>query len=281
MEPISLCHVNKEYPNHITANKDICLDVRPGECFCLLGPNGAGKSTLVGQITTYLKPTSGTIHVCGINVVRSPEAALRRMGVMPQVCNPFLHLTVEQHFQIFSRIKRAEFAHCELFMRSFELHKHRDMKVGLLSLGQKRKLLLATALLGNPEVLVLDEPTTGLSPESRMEVWSIIQDRKKHGTTILLTTHLLDEAEALSDGIGIIQHGELIFNGRLENLRQKMGKRYEIRYKSNGDLRTRRFADMHGAVGFLEDKGISDFVLSPASLESMYFQIIGAPCSPN
>ena len=272
---ISVKYVTKTYPNNITANENISYEVHEGECFCLLGPNGAGKSTLVKQITTLLRPTSGSIHVCGVDVVKYPLKARMRMGIMPQECSLFEHLTVEQHTQIFTKLKHASISESHEILQILDLDTRRRINIGCLSLGQKRKLLLATALFGIPDVIVLDEPTTGLSPESRREVWKIIQNRKENGTTILLTTHTLDEAETLSDKIGILNDGRLIYEGSLEHLQTNRFDKYAVSYRNNGGVEEKRFCNYRDASQFVEQQDLKKFSLSPVSLESIYFEIIG------
>lgn len=268
-------NITKTYRHNITANKNISFEVHEGECFCLLGPNGAGKSTLIKQITTLFRPTTGSIHVCGIDVVNYPLKARMRMGIMPQECSLFEHVTVEQHTNIFTKLKHARISDSHEILQILDLDTRMRLNIGCLSLGQKRKLLLATALFGSPDVIVLDEPTTGLSPESRREVWNIIQKRKQNGTTILLTTHTLDEAEALSDKIGILNNGSLIYEGSLELLQTNRLDKYAVSYRNNGSVEEERFRNFRDASQFVEQQDLKKFSLSPVSLESIYFEIIG------
>lgn len=272
---ISLKNVTKIYQNDNYANNCISFEVNKGECFCLLGPNGAGKSTLVKQITTLLKPTIGSILVCGIDVVISPLNARMKMGIMPQECNLFEHLTIEQHIKIFSNLKHSRISDSIAIANILNINAPINRTIGCLSLGQKRKLLLATALIGSPDVIVLDEPTTGLSPESRKDVWNIIQSRKEKGITILLTTHTLDEAEFLSDKLGILNEGKLIYQGNLEQLQSNISDKYAVSYRNNGSIKEKRFCSFRKASLFVEQHGLLNFSLSPVSLESIYFEMIG------
>lgn len=276
MERVRVQSVCKEYPGGVMANKDISFRVNAGECLCILGPNGAGKTTLVSQIASFQKPSNGSVHVCGVDVAADALEAKKHMGIMPQVCAPFMHLTVRQHFKIFAQIKNVAQASCDALLTALGLDEFMNAPIGLLSLGQKRKLLLATAFLGDPEVLLLDEPTTGLSPESRIEVWNIIKQRIDGDTAVILTTHMFEEAEALADRIVILHQGTLVFEGRKQDLHRQSEDKYELSYRDLGVRTTLRFKSFGEATSFVSKTNLQDFTLSPASLESLYFQIIGA-----
>jgi ABC-2 type transport system ATP-binding protein len=282
MSVIEITKLTKIFTGNVIANDNIDLNIAKGEIFCLLGPNGAGKSTLVKQITTELKPTKGSILVSDINVTENPVAAKKTMGIMPQECGMYEHLTVKQHVQLFSRLKNMNGELSKNSVRNvlslLKLEKHQDKKVGDLSFGLKKQVLLGIALLGTPSILILDEPTTGLDPEARRNVWGLLQKCKEAGTTILLTTHLLEEAEYLSDRFGIISGGRIIHIGTIETLRSLLKSRFELKVnKALGSVTPliKYFDDLYTAVDFINRESIHGFSLAPISLENVYFDLIG------
>src|SRR5882724_8716895 len=204
----------KRYKDGTEANRRIDLDVRRGELISILGPNGAGKTTLLRQITTELHPTAGSIEVFNIDAVRTPQSAKQLMGITPQEAGVFDSLTVSEHFELFARFKslsknQARLAAQEV-IESLDLVAEAKKRVGSLSGGQRRRILIGLALLGRPRLLVLDEPTTGLDPSSRQRVWGVIRRAVTDGATVILSTHYMEEAERLSDRIAIIAQGRLI-----------------------------------------------------------------------
>ncbi len=279
MSAIDISHLTKAFASGILANDDINLKVNQGECFCLLGPNGAGKSTLINQITTELKPTKGNIRVLGIDVALKPAEAKKMMGIMPQDCGMFEHLTVKQHIKIFSKLKEISGRDCvRNIITSLKLDEHKNKKIGELSFGLKKQVLLATALLGSPPVLILDEPGTGLDPEARRNVWAMLKEKKKEGTTILLTTHQLEEAEYMSDRVGIISSGKIRHLGTISSLSATLKNRFELKMKKVSDQTqiTKYFEDIGTAVDFIRMKKIDGFSLATISLENVYFELLGS-----
>ncbi|MFA6566691.1 MAG: ABC transporter ATP-binding protein [Victivallales bacterium] len=280
MSAINITKLTKTFFTDIIANNDINLNIKRGEFFCLLGPNGAGKSTLVRQITTELIPTSGCICVFDVDVTIKPAKAKKLMGIMPQECGMYEHLTAKQHIQIFSRLKNIGVNYgVPDVISDLKLEKHQEKKVGELSFGLKKQVLLAIALLGDPPILILDEPSAGLDPEARRNVWDLLRRKKKEGTTILLTTHQLEEAEYLSDRFGIISEGRLIHVGTIESLRSSLNNRFELKMKRNDNADShlvRYFDDIQTAVDFIQKKRIEGFSLATISLENVYFELIGA-----
>ncbi|MDE1821968.1 MAG: ABC transporter ATP-binding protein [Euryarchaeota archaeon] len=202
----------------VHANRGISLTVHKGEVVAVLGPNGAGKSTFLRQVAGQLLPTSGTVRVCGIDVIASPLAAKRCMSVIPQECSPYDSLTVEEHVRYFGIIKgmdpRTAPGETSRLLSEVGLTEHRTKLIRELSGGLKRRVLIALALAGpGNQLLLLDEPTTGLDPASRRTVWKVIESLAGKGRGVLLTTHYIDEAEYLADRIVIIAQGRILAEG--------------------------------------------------------------------
>lgn len=274
---IKITGLSKTYPGGHIANKDINLNIAEGEFFTLLGPNGAGKSTLIKQITSEIKPSSGNVLIQNIDVHRYPTVTKSKMGIMPQECGMFEHLTIRQHLNIFSKLKGAHFnaGTSKELIDILNLNKNMKKNIGSLSLGVKRQILLVTALVGEPPILILDEPTAGLAPEARSAVLGILGKLKKKGITIFLTTHLMDEAEMLSDRIAILVDGELRHCGDLALLRSKLNNRYEIKMKlDSGDYVSEQFSDLCDAIKRFSNNGSNDFSLSTVSLENIYLDLV-------
>jgi lipooligosaccharide transport system ATP-binding protein len=190
------------------------LDVPHGVCFGLLGPNGAGKTTTLRMIYGVTRPSAGTIHVFGIDVARSPRAVRARLGVTLQENALIEVLSPEANLRVFGRyhlMREPELSRrVEELMDLLELRSHADVPVKALSGGFQRRLAIALSLMNRPELLVLDEPTTGLDPAVRQVLWSRVRELRATGTTVLLTTHYMDEAERLCDVVAIISEGRII-----------------------------------------------------------------------
>jgi ABC-2 type transport system ATP-binding protein len=205
----------KRYPKQqVNAVDGLSFAVEPGEVFGLLGPNGAGKTTTVGVLTTRVRATSGEAYVAGIDVLRDPVAARVRLAVVPQQVNLDRALTPRQNLIFHAayhgvpategRARAAE------LLEQFGLADRADDKVDWYSGGMAQRLMIARALMHEPEVLFLDEPTTGLDPQSRLFLWDRVRAMRGRGVTIVLTTHDMDEAATLSDRVGIVDHGRLL-----------------------------------------------------------------------
>jgi ABC-2 type transport system ATP-binding protein len=205
----------KRYPKRdVNAVDELSFAVREGEVFGLLGPNGAGKTTTVGVLTTRVEATSGMAILAGIDVRRDPVAARARLAVVPQRSNLDRSLTPRQNLTFhaaYHGVGRAERnARAADLLEQFGLKDQADIKVDWYSGGMAQRLMIARALMHEPEVLFLDEPTTGLDPQARLFVWDRIRELREHGVTILLTTHDMDEAAELTDRVGIVDHGKLL-----------------------------------------------------------------------
>jgi ABC-2 type transport system ATP-binding protein len=211
---VSVRGLVKRYKDGTEANRGINLDLRRGEIMAILGPNGAGKTTFLRQVTTELRPTSGRVLVFGIDPAVEPERARRMMGITPQEAGLFDSLRLQDHLQLFARLKglshRAAAAAAARTIEELDLAADARRRVGTLSGGQRRRVLLGLALVGQPPLLVLDEPTTGLDPAARRALWGILRRAVAEGASVILSTHSMEEAERLSDRVGIIVAGRLI-----------------------------------------------------------------------
>lgn len=224
----------------LTALDQVHLQAPAGQIYALLGPNGAGKTTLLSILTTLLPPTSGSARILGYDVVRDASEVRRRIGVTFQemVLDPLLtgRETLDFHGRLYrlpASVRRQRIAE---LVELVQLTDAIDRPVKSYSGGMKRRLELARGLMTDPQVLVLDEPTQGLDPQNRVNIWSYVRDlNRRRGMSILLTTHAMDEAEALADLVGIIDHGRLIVTGRPSDLIASLGSDV-IRVRGRGDF---------------------------------------------
>jgi ABC-2 type transport system ATP-binding protein len=206
----------------VRAVDGIDLEVSPGECFGLLGPNGAGKTTTIEICEGLTSPDSGTVELLGLNWQSNAEALRQRIGVQLQETQFPDKLTVEEILRLFRSFYRSGLTLDEA-VRIAQLEEKRRARVGGLSGGQKQRLAMATALVGDPELLFLDEPTTGLDPQARRHLWDLVDDLKRAGRTIILTTHYMEEAERLCDRVAIMDHGKVIALGTPKELIATIG----------------------------------------------------------
>jgi len=280
--------VTYTYPDGTHANNGIDLSIHEGELFCLLGPNGAGKTTLIRQITTELVPKSGSIHVLGLEAHADPMATKRRLGVIPQSAGLFEGLSVEQHLTHFGPLKhltrRETHDAVEEVIVECELQDLRKKRTGALSGGQKRKVLVALALLSDPEILVLDEPTVGLDPVARRTLWTTIERQREAGKTILLTTHYMDEAEHLADRIAFIGNGVISRIGTLHEFHEQMGQSVrvtELDPESGTTLGQDFFDTLPEAQAFVRERGLDTYSVGRVSLEDIYLRLVGQSLDGN
>ncbi len=205
----------KRYPKQkVNAVDGLAFDVHPGEIFGLLGPNGAGKTTTVGVLTTRVAATSGEARVAGVDAIRDPVGARARLAVVPQLVNLDRALTPRQNLVFHATYHGVPGARSRArareLLEEFGLADRADDKVDWYSGGMAQRLMIARALMHEPVVLFLDEPTTGLDPQSRLFLWDRIKELRGRGVTIVLTTHDMDEAASLADRVGIVDHGKLL-----------------------------------------------------------------------
>ncbi|QAX28544.1 ABC transporter ATP-binding protein [Leisingera sp. NJS204] len=224
---LSIRDLRKVYDGGFEALKGVSLDIEEGEILALLGPNGAGKTTLISTICGITTATSGHVSVGGFDNVAEFRAARSLIGLVPQeiTLEPFakVHDTVSFSRGLFG--KPADPARIEDILRKLSLWEKRDAKVMELSGGMKRRVLIAKALAHDPRILFLDEPTAGVDVELRKDMWAIVDELKAGGVTIILTTHYIEEAEAIADRVGVITGGELLLVEAKEQLMARMGQK--------------------------------------------------------
>lgn len=217
----------KLYPNGVEALKSVSLTIGSGEFFGLLGPNGAGKSTMIHCTTGLAQPTSGSVKIFGNDAVSRYRAAREAVGLAPQEINLDMFLTVEEtldmHGGYFGMKKADRRERTAELLEVFSLTEKRKESTRTLSGGMKRRLTLARALMHRPRLLILDEPTAGVDIELRLELWQYIERINREGTSIMLTTHYLEEAERLCDRIAFINHGQIAAQGSIEELSARYG----------------------------------------------------------
>ena len=225
--------------HHVLRGVD--LDVRPGEIFALLGPNGAGKTTLVNILTTLIRPTSGQAEVMGHDVVRSPGRVRQAIGVTGQFTAVDGYLTARENLVMMARLagrpRRMAAERADELLAQVDLTAAAGRRADKLSGGMRRRLDLAMSLARVPEVLFLDEPTTGMDTRSRQSLWADISDLARQGTTVLLTTQYLEEADQLADRIAILAGGRIISQGTAAELKAAIGQEYVVLDQSEGPSR--------------------------------------------
>jgi len=290
--------VTKIYRNGVIANDSIDLSVKKGIIFTILGPNGAGKTTLLRQIYTELLPTKGRIEVFSVDVVERPMEVRKLIGVVPQAAQPIPDLRVEEHVKYFAILRGADEpdAAVSYALDTMDLNEHRDRLVMELSGGLKQRVLVATAIATRPDLIILDEPTVGMDPMTRRRFWRKMEELKREGRTILLTTHYVEEAETVSDEVAVIHKGRILCHGRPEDFKSLLpvrayviikGKEIEESlFSSYGDViyhdgyllklgLAEMDLDLLGEIRRVAlDKGFT-FSFKEASLEDAYVRMIG------
>lgn len=225
---LSIKNLRKTYGEKFEALKGISLDVMPGDFFAMLGPNGAGKSTTIGVISSLVRKTSGTVEVFGKNIDTDFSAAKKFLGVVPQEFNFSMFEKVEdivlQQAGYYGLSRSGALAQTEKYLKQLSLWDKRETSARMLSGGMKRRLMIARALVHEPQLLILDEPTAGVDIELRRSMWDFLREINAAGTTIILTTHYLEEAESLCRNIAIIDRGTIVQNTSIKNLLQKLNK---------------------------------------------------------
>ena len=222
---IAINNLSKIYKNGFNALKGVNLNIKKGEIFAMLGPNGAGKTTLISIICGIVKPSSGEVTVDGFDIIEDYRETRSRIGLVPQ------ELMLEQFETVFNNVtysrglygKKPKPEHIEKILKQLSLWDKKDQRLRQLSGGMKRRVLIAKALSHEPTVLFLDEPTAGVDVELRQDMWKIVEELRKTGVTIILTTHYIEEAEAIADRVGVINQGEIIVVEETKELLKKMG----------------------------------------------------------
>lgn len=228
--PIECTNLRKTYDGKVEAVRGLSLRIEAGECFGLLGPNGAGKTTTIEILEGLLAPTSGEVRVFGRAWSDHPRQLREWIGISLQETRLTEKLTVRETISLFASFY-AEPRTAEAVLEDLQLGEKADTWVAKLSGGQKQRLAVATALVGNPRILFLDEPTTGLDPQSRRQLWEIIRRFQKTGGTVLLTTHYMDEAERLCDRLAIVDYGRIIAEGTPAELIDRLGGAHVVEFR--------------------------------------------------
>ena len=222
---IVISDLSKVYDNGFKALKNINLNIKKGEIFAMLGPNGAGKTTLISIICGVVTPSSGNVLVDNYDIIKDFRETRSRIGIVPQ------ELTLEQFETVFNNVsysrglygKKSNPKHIEKILKQLSLWDKKDLRLRQLSGGMKRRVLIAKALSHEPSILFLDEPTAGVDVELRRDMWKIVKSLREIGVTIILTTHYIEEAEAIADRVGVINQGEIIIVDQTKELLKKMG----------------------------------------------------------
>ena len=300
---ISIAGLEKRYASGLHALKHVDLDIRNGEIFALLGPNGAGKTTLINIVCGIVTPSSGTVSVGGHDILKDFRAARELIGLVPQelAITPFetVWQTVSFSRGLFG--KPADPGYVEKVLRDVALWERRKSKIVTLSGGMKRRVMIAKALVHEPKVLFLDEPTAGVDVELRQGMWEVVRTLQAGGVTIILTTHYIEEAELMADRVGVINKGEIVLVEEKRALMQKLGKKqltlhllhelreipprlaaYELALAQGGRELVYTYdakADRTGITGLLDDlaaAGIAfkDLQTTQSSLEDIFVDLV-------
>ena len=291
--------LTKRYGDLLAVN-DISFTVRKGEVFAFLGPNGAGKTTTVEIIETIRTPTSGKVSLLGMDVTKKKRKIVRRIGVLPQGFSSFDRITVRETIQYYSRLFNCRNTDIDGLIELANLKDKSKEQFKNLSGGLKQRLGIAIALVNNPEVVFLDEPTTGLDPRARREVWDVLLGLKKKGKTVFLTTHYMEEAELLADTVAIISKGSIVAMGspgeliernanylaltlqsvdeKVFEIVQKMGFEPVNTNHNNIKVRVEHPDDVQKILNAIKDAGASFLSLDvrKPNLEEVFLKLTGA-----
>lgn len=271
---LTINELTKKYDDLVAVNK-LNLNIKKGEFFGLLGPNGAGKSTTIRMISTLTPKTSGDIIINGKSMDRNLLDVKRKLGVVPQGNNLEVEMTawenLELHGRLYNMPKEFRRKRIKELLEFTELSDRANDIAKNYSGGMKRKLMIATALMHNPELLLLDEPTVGLDATARRKMWDLLKRLKSEGLTVLLTTHYIEEAEVLCDRVGLINGGVLVELDSPEKLIEKVGK-FAVEHFQNGETKAEFFETREGAVAFASKlEGAANVRLS--NLEDVFIKL--------
>jgi ABC-2 type transport system ATP-binding protein len=268
---ISVSKLQKSFKS-LEVLKDVSFTIPKGSIFALLGSNGAGKTTAVRILSTLSKPNGGTASVCGYDVVREADSVRGCISLTGQFAALDEVLTGRENLHIIGQLKRIPNVKSKVdeWLAAFNLEDAANRQVSTYSGGMRRRLDIAMSLMGNPQVLFLDEPTTGLDPQNRIAMWDMVKGLVSEGTTVFLTTQYLEEAEYLADNIAILHEGRIIAEGTPGNLKAIMPQR-------GAQLNFQTDADAEKALKLLEDNGISvdSVTKNLPSLEDVFLTLIG------
>lgn len=300
---VDIKDLRKSYKDGFQALKGVSLEIREGEILALLGPNGAGKTTLISTVCGITTATSGSVSVGGHDIVKDYRAARSMIGLVPQEINlePFERVINTVRFSRGLFGKSKDDSAIEKVLKQLSLWDKKDNQVRELSGGMKRRVLIAKALAHDPRVLFLDEPTAGVDVELRKEMWQVVADLKADGVTIILTTHYIEEAEAIADRVGVIAKGELMLVEDKDKLMARMGQKelevqltttlselptaldaYDLRLSKDGDALIYTYdtrAERTGITALLSDVAkagltLRDLVTRQSSLEEIFVNLV-------
>lgn len=272
---IKLENISKSYGS-VKALESLSFEIRRGEIFGLLGPNGAGKTTTVKILTTLTKPDKGACFIDGIDVVNNSFEIKKIIGVVPQENNLERELTVYENLLIYGMLHRVKEIQKKIdnILEVMELTEKKHSVVSTLSGGLQRRVLLARALLPEPKVLFLDEPSIGLDPHIRRELWQIIRRIKSEGRTVLLTTHYIEEAEALCDRVGILSHGKLIALGTPSELKKDVGE-YVVEFTDKDGRLLSEICHSREEAYEIARKRADGVMIRKSNLEDVFVKLTG------
>ena len=273
---VDVSGLRKSYGDH-EAVRGITFRIEEGEVFCLLGPNGAGKTTTVEILEGYRRRDAGEVTVLGLDPGRRERTLRERMGVVLQHSETWPQVTVAETLRIYAGYYRDS-RDVDEVIELVGLREKRDARVKTLSGGQKRRLDLGLALVGNPDIVFLDEPTTGFDPQARRNAWEMIRGLRALGKTILLTTHYLDEAQQLADRVAVLRDGVIVTEGTPAEL--VSASRTEIRYRENGEVKvvetdepTRALHELT-ARAVAQGRELEELEVRRRSLEDVYLDLL-------
>lgn len=275
---IEISKLTKEYSDNKVVD-GLDLQVERGELFGFLGPNGAGKTTTIRILTTLTKPTSGNVFINGFDVVLEPYKVKSQFGIVQQHLSLNRELTVKENLEFHARLHHLSGAErkkrIDELLDYVDLTEDADQLIDKISGGMKRRAMIARSLIHRPKLLFLDEPTVGLDAQTRRRVWDLIRRLNSEGTTVFLTTHYIDEAEALCDRVGIVHHGRLIAIGSPLDLRRKLGM-IAVETNNNGYTKYSYFPDRDAASNYIQKMNISaKIVMRQSNLEDVFIELTG------
>ncbi len=276
---IEISGLSKEYSGEKVVD-GLDLHVSKGELFGFLGPNGAGKTTTIRILTTLTKPSSGQVLINGLDVARDPANVKSEFGIVQQHLSLNRDLTIGENLELHARLhhlaKKQRRERIAELLDYVELSDHADYLIDDVSGGMKRRAMIARALLHRPKLLFLDEPTVGLDAQTRRKVWDLIRRMNSEGTTVFLTTHYIEEAEALCQRVGVLHHGRMIANGSPLSLRQKLGMiAVEVNSSGNG-TEYDYFPDREEAAEFIQTlPKMERVIMRESNLEDVFIELTG------
>jgi ABC-2 type transport system ATP-binding protein len=252
---IEVRDLHKRYAE-ILAVDGVTFDVQRGEVFGMLGPNGAGKTTTVEMMEGLRRPDSGEVRVLGLDATRETAALKERIGIQLQTAALYPNLTVAETIELFRSFFRRARPTGEL-IDALDLGERRDARTKVLSGGQRQRLSVALALVNEPEVLFLDEPTTGMDPQARRSLWGLVRELADRGTTVLLTTHYMEEAEELCDRVAVMDHGRVLELGTVQELIERRFHELSVRFDDMPELPSPALEALPGVTRVMRDDGVA------------------------